>query len=144
MPFNLSITERKKGKTVILNWEHTPASSASSSGPVMFVVEGRWSLKTSLSASASQQQADASMTRWGYLTQTVNTKWVILRSINRGRWYKFRVAAGGSLGYSPPTELFILSSPPQPPSAPQNLSVVRLVSRVASASSDPAKVDVEL
>ena len=113
----------------------------------MFVVEGRWSLKTSLSASASQQQADASMTRWGYLAQTVNTKWVILRSINRGRWYKFRVAAvsaGGSLGYSPPTELFILSSPPQPPSAPQNLSVVRLVSRVASASSDPAKVDVEL
>lgn len=103
----------------------------------MFVIEGRWSLKSpySISTDVNNGQVimggdvDSSMTEWGYLASTVNTNWVILRTINRGRWYKFRVGAvskHGSFGYSQPTELFILSSPPKPPTQPQNLNVLRV------------------
>ena len=73
VPFNLSIVERKKGKTIILSWD----SNYNKNKPTLFVVEGRWSLNSPTSSS---------MTKWGYLAQTVNNNWIILRSINRGRW----------------------------------------------------------
>ena len=80
------------------------------------------------------------MTKWGYLAQIANNNWIILRNINRGRWYKFRVAAvskTGTHGYSKPTELFILSSAPKPPSEPQNLTVLQMYPiAVKSTSSD--------
>lgn len=69
------------------------------------------------------------VTKWGYLAQTVNQNWIILRSINRGRWYRFRVAAVskfGSHGYSTPTNMFILSQQPKPPAQPENLTVTEL------------------
>ena len=133
IPFNLTITERKKGKTVILSWD----SVYNKNKPTIFVIEGRWSLKppysTLLSSTTTgdddddeNNSGDSSMTDWGYMASTVNTNWVILRSINRGRWYRFRVgsvAKSGTFGFSQPTELFILSSPPKPPTQPQNLSV---------------------
>ncbi len=71
------------------------------------------------------------MTKWGYLAQSANNNWIILRNINRGRWYKFRVAAVskiGTNGYSNSTELFILSSAPKPPSEPQNLTILQMYS----------------
>jgi hypothetical protein len=119
IPFNLSIIERKKGKTVILSWD----CKYNKNKATMFVVEGRWSLKS--------PTEDTQMTKWGYLAQTVNNNWIILRNINRGRWYKFRVAAiskSGTHGYSQPTELFILSSPPKPASSPLNFTLNRLYS----------------
>lgn len=115
-PYNLTIVERKKGKTIILSW----SCSYNKNKPTMFIVEGKYSLDS------PPQDDERRMTKWGYLAQTVNNNWIILRSINRGRWYKFRVAAiskTGSLGYSAPTELFILSSAPKAPSRPQNLTV---------------------
>ena len=119
MPSNLTIIERKKGKTVILNWI---SGSNLKNKPIMFVVEGKWSLNNENHNSIN---IDQHMTKWGYLAQTVNNNWIILRNIHRGRWYRFRVAAissNGTYGYSTPTELFILSSAPKPPSHPQNLS----------------------
>lgn len=116
-PFNLSIVERKSGKTIILKWDSTYIRNK----PTLFVVEGRWSLQ-----SPTSQTTDNRMTKWGYLAQTINNNWIILRNINRGRWYKFRVASitkSGTQGYSKPTEMFILSSAPKPPSQPQNLTV---------------------
>jgi len=118
IPFNLSIVERKKGKTIILKWD----CNYKLNKPTIFVVEGRWSLKSPHTTIAD---TDTHMTKWGYLAQTVNNNWIILRNINRGRWYKFRVSSitkEGTLGYSQPTPLFILSSPPQAPSQPQNLT----------------------
>ncbi|CAF0935407.1 unnamed protein product, partial [Brachionus calyciflorus] len=114
IPFNLTITERKKGKTVILSWDCVYNKNK----PTIFVVEGKWSINS--------PDSELEMTKWGYLAQTTNNNWIILRSINRGRWYKFRVAAiskSGSFGYSQPTELFILSSAPKPPTKPQNLTI---------------------
>lgn len=145
IPFNLTITERKKGKTVILSWDCVYNKNK----PTMFVVEGRWSLKSpthhlveSRSVNGVKPLNDNQMmTKWGYLAQTTNNNWIILRSINRGRWYKFRVAAiskSGTFGYSQPTELFILSSPPKPPSQPQNLTAVQIY------KADDNKVDVDL
>lgn len=121
IPFNLTITERKKGKTVILSWD----SVYNKNKPTIFVVEGRWSLKSPYS-NAESSNSDSFMTKWGYLAQTTNNNWIILRSINRGRWYKFRVASiskSGTFGFSQPTELFILSSAPKPPAKPQNLTI---------------------
>lgn len=118
-PFNLSIVERKKGKTIILKW----ACNYRHNKPTIFVVEGRWSLKSPHATAIKDQ--DTHMTKWGYLAQTINNNWIILRNINRGRWYKFRVSSitrEGTLGYSKPTPLFILSSQPKPPSQPQNLT----------------------
>lgn len=115
-PFNLSIIERKSGKTIILRWESTYLRNK----PTLFVVEGRWSL-----TAPSTRDTDAHMTKWGYLAQTINNNWIILRNINRGRWYKFRVASvtkSGTQGYSEPTPLFILSLAPNAPSQPQNLT----------------------
>ena len=112
----------------------------------MFVVEGRWSLKSPhlTARSLNQPQNDNTMmTKWGYLAQTTNNNWVILRSINRGRWYKFRVAAiskSGTYGYSQPTELFILSSPPKPPSQPQNLTI----QHIHKSQENENRVDVDL
>lgn len=124
IPYNLTITERKKGKTVILSWE----STYNRQKPTMFVVEGQWSLSGS-SDSISSSSSGQETTKWGYLAQTVNQNWVILRSINRGRWYRFRVAAIsklGSHGYSKPTDMFILSAQPKPPTQPENLTVVQV------------------
>ena len=98
------------------------------------MVEGRWSLKspqTTVDADGklTATDTDSHMTKWGYLAQTVNNNWIILRNINRGRWYKFRVASitkSGTLGYSKPTALFILSAAPKPPSQPQNLTVSKI------------------
>lgn len=126
VPFNLTITERKKGKTVILSWE----ASYHAQKPTMFVIEGQWSLQRGGGRGAGGAGGagnEAELTKWGYLAQTVNQNWVILRSINRGRWYRFRVAAVsklGSHGYSTPTHMFILSSQPKPPASPENLTVV--------------------
>jgi hypothetical protein len=142
IPFNLTITERKKGKTVILSWD----CIYNKNKPTMFVVEGRWSLKSPhlTARSLNQPQNDNTMmTKWGYLAQTTNNNWIILRSINRGRWYKFRVAAiskSGTYGYSQPTELFILSSPPKPPSQPQNLTI----QNIHKSSENENRVDVDL
>jgi len=116
VPFNLTIVERKKGKTAILSWN----CDYQASKPTLFVVEGRWALN-----SDPTDDLNASMTKWGYLAQTVNNNWLILRSIHRGRWYRFRVAAvspTGTLGYSASTDLFMLSSAPKAASQPQNLS----------------------
>jgi hypothetical protein len=55
LPHNLTITERKKGKTVILQWE----SDYDKSKPAIFVVEGKWSLNYN----------NDDMTKWGYLAQ---------------------------------------------------------------------------
>jgi hypothetical protein len=131
IPFNLNITERKKGKTIILSWDCVHNKNK----PTLFVVEGRWSLRS--------PNSNEYMTKWGYLAQTVNTNSVILRSVNRGRWYKFRVASiskSGTFGYSQPTELFILSSPPKPPSQPQNLSIAQ----VYASEQEPSKVNADL
>lgn len=117
IPVNLTITERKKGKTVILNWQ----SVYDKKQPIIFVVEGKWSIDS--------PDSEPDMTKWGYLTHTISSNSVIIRSINRGRWYKFRVAAiskSGSFGYSKPTDLFILSSPPKPPTRPQNLTITQV------------------
>lgn len=130
VPINLTITERKKGKTVILSWE----SVFDKNQPIIFVVEGKWSIDT--------PDTEPQMTKWGYLTHTTNTNSVIIRSINRGRWYKFRVAAiskSGSFGYSKPTDLFILSSPPKPPTRPQNLTISQVY-----LSQDTSSVDVDI
>ena len=140
IPHNLTIVERKKGKTVILSWD----SSYNKNKPTIFVVEGRWSLRPPDSSHFDQftPSADLSMTKWGYLAQTVNNNWIILRNINRGRWYKFRVAAiskSGTLGHSASTDLFILSSAPKPPSNPQNLSVAQIY-----PGSDDNRVNVDL
>lgn len=127
-PFNLTIIERKRGKTVILKWRCNYRRAQ----PTLFVVEGRWSLKTPTSS-----DDDSHMTKWGYLAQTINNNWIILRNINRGRWYKFRVSAitkSGTLGYSVPTESFILSSAPQAPSKPQNLTVHSIYEQQQDAS----------
>jgi len=131
-PFNLSIVERKKGKTIILKWD----CNYKRNKPTIFVVEGRWSLK---SPQATIAHTDAHMTKWGYLAQTVNNNWIILRNINRGRWYKFRVSSitkEGTLGYSNPTPLFILSSAPKPPSQPQNLTVQSIQITPAGLTAD--------
>jgi hypothetical protein len=125
IPFNLTIVERKKGKTVILSWD----CIYNKIKPTLFVVEGRWALKSSSPLQHGKNDDNSFMTKWGYLAQTVNNNWIILRNINRGRWYKFRVASvskSGTYGYSLPTELFILSSAPQPPSIPQNISVTQV------------------
>ncbi|RNA14001.1 anosmin-1 [Brachionus plicatilis] len=130
VPINLNITERKKGKTVILKWQ----SVFDRNQPTIFVVEGKWSINT--------PDSEPDMTKWGYLTHTTNSDWVIIRSINRGRWYKFRVAAiskSGSFGYSKPTDLFILSSPPKPPTRPQNLTINQIY-----LSQDTTSVDVDI
>ena len=129
-PFNLSIVERKKGKTIILRWR----CDYNRARPTLFVVEGRWSLRPPAAAT----DEDSHMTKWGYLAQTINNNWIILRNINRGRWYKFRVSAitkDGTLGYSAPTQPFILSSAPQAPSKPQNLTVQSLYERDGSSIS---------
>ncbi len=60
VPFNLTIVERKKGKTVILQWN----SDYDKTKPVIFVVEGKWSL--------NYNQNDEEMTKWGYLAQVSN------------------------------------------------------------------------
>ena len=144
IPFNLSIVERKKGKTIILSWD----CNYNKNKPTMFVVEGRWSLNSPTSSSSSSNVAhenDSYMTKWGYLAQTVNNNWIILRSINRGRWYKFRVAAiskSGTHGYSQPTELFILSSPPKPPSQPQNLTLNKVYASLNNKDKDRVDVDI--
>lgn len=134
VPFNLKIVERKKGKTIILSWD----CNYNKNKPTLFVVEGRWSLKQP--QAESHIDSDSYMTKWGYLAQIANNNWIILRNINRGRWYKFRVAAvskTGTHGYSKPTELFILSSAPKPPSEPQNLTVLQMYPiAVKSTSSD--------
>jgi hypothetical protein len=141
VPYNLTIVERKKGKTIILSWN----CEYNKNKPTMFVVEGRWSLNSPSDgdeSSSSSSSSSSAMTKWGYLAQTVNTNWIILRSINRGRWYKFRIAAitkAGSLGFSPATPLFILSSPPKPPSQPQNLTVTK----VAPSDSDNEEEEEE-
>jgi len=95
------------------------------------------------SLASDNSDPDSYMTKWGYLAQSANNNWVILRNINRGRWYKFRVAAiskSGTYGYSKPTELFILSSAPKPPSEPQNLTVLQ----VHQSSIDNKHVNVDL
>lgn len=127
-PFNLTIIERKRGKTVILNWR----CNYHKNQPTLFVVEGRWSLKAPTSS-----DDDSHMTKWGYLAQTINNNWIILRNINRGRWYKFRVSAitkSGTKGYSVPTESFILSSAPQAPSKPQNMTVQNIYDQQEDSS----------
>lgn len=127
-PFNLTIIERKRGKTVILKWRCNYRRNQ----PTLFVVEGRWSLKPPTSS-----DDESHMTKWGYLAQTINNNWIILRNINRGRWYKFRVSAitkSGTLGYSVPTESFILSSAPQAPSKPQNLTIQTVYEQQHDAS----------
>ncbi len=137
IPFNLTITERKKGKTVILSWD----SVYNKQKPTLFVIEGKWSLKAPSSSNSNKDSDSSSMTQWGYLASTTNTNSVILRSINRGRWYKFRVASitrQGSFGFSQPTELFILSSPPKPPTQPQNLTINKI------HSSQNSKVNIDL
>jgi hypothetical protein len=139
IPFNLTITERKKGKTVILSWD----SVYNKNKPTMFVIEGRSSIRAPYSMSSEDSDGDSKMSQWSYLASTVNTNWVILRSINRGRWYKFRVGSvskSGSFGYSQPTELFRLSSPPKPPTQPMNLSV----SRVYESADMPVAVNVDV
>jgi len=119
VPFNLTITERKKGKTVILSWD----AAYNAQKPTMFVVEGQWSLRA---RNEEEGESGDEVTKWGYLAQTVNQNWIILRSINRGRWYRFRVAAVskfGTHGYSAPTNMFMLSAQPKPPAQPENLTV---------------------
>lgn len=147
VPFNLKIVERKKGKTIILSWD----CSYNKNKPTLFVVEGRWSLKqpqveTFPPAPASATtDPDSYMTKWGYLAQSANNNWIILRNINRGRWYKFRVAAvskSGTHGYSKPTELFILSSAPKPPSEPQNLTILQMSPSAAQFEGSYINVDV--
>lgn len=124
LPHNLQIKERKKGRTVKLSWSmpekhNNNKKNNKKDEPIMFLVESRWSM-----------EIDTPLTKWGYLAQTTNNlNWIILRNINRGRWYTFRVAAispQGSRGYSPPTDLFILSTPPKPPTTPQNLTIDRI------------------
>lgn len=140
VPFNLSIVERKKGKTIILSWD----CNYNKNKPTMFVVEGRWSLNSPPNIANNDNDNDNYMTKWGYLAQTVNNNWIILRSINRGRWYKFRVAAiskSGTHGFSAPTDLFILSSPPKPPSQPQNLTLNKVY---AASNKDKERVDVDI
>lgn len=138
IPFNLTITERKKGKTVILSWDCVYNKNK----PTLFVVEGRWSLKSPYNSEETSNN-DNFMTKWGYLAQTTNNNWIILRSINRGRWYKFRVASiskSGSYGYSQPTELFILSSAPKPPSQAQNLTI----NQIYQSKSDLNSVNINI
>lgn len=137
-PYNLTIVERKRGKTIILKWN----CDYDQKRPTLFVVEGRWSLKSPQASTTIDQDghvistdSDDQMTKWGYLAQTINNNWIILRNINRGRWYKFRVSSitkSGTMGYSKPTPLFILSSAPKPPSQPQNLTVQRVYSESSS------------
>lgn len=61
IPSNLTIIERKKGRTVILNWK----SDYDTSKPTMFVVEGKWSLNYD----NNNLNIDQHMTKWGYLAQ---------------------------------------------------------------------------
>lgn len=145
VPFNLTIVERKKGKTLILRWNCAYAPHR----PTAFVVEGRWAIgsaRSSAAAAAASSDGDDApddgyMTAWGALAQTVNTNWVILRSIHRGRWYKFRVSAvvrQGTRGFSAATALFMLSSAPKAPSRPQKPRVLR----VHSASAAHLAIDI--
>ena len=119
----MTIIERKKGKTIILNWN--VGDNGVGSKPIMFIIEGKWSLNNEQLLANEQ----TFMTKWGYLASTVNHNWIILRNIHRGRWYRFRVASisiNGTYGYSQPTELFILSTAPKPPTQPQNLTKIVL------------------
>ena len=50
------------------------------------------------------------------------------------------ISKSGTHGYSQPTELFILSSPPKPPSQPQNLTV----SKVYASASAKDRVDADV
>jgi hypothetical protein len=63
IPYNLTIIERKKGKTVILSWN----SNYNINKPTMFVVEGKWSLNYD----ENSLNIDQHMTKWGYLAQVI-------------------------------------------------------------------------
>lgn len=122
VPTNLSVTERRRGRTVIVEWSGVSQESSVYGSPVLFLLEERHHV--------GRHFASARLSNWVPRHRSSRTNVTLKNSLRPGHWYQFRVAAisaNGTRGFSEPSAPFTLSVAPKPPGPPLKLSVGSLV-----------------
>ncbi|XP_064615710.1 anosmin-1-like [Liolophura sinensis] len=117
MPHFVKVTESRKGRAAIVNWHGAKVSNDSLVPPtVIYVLQYRHIL--------SPKPNWGFNTPWLVVTQTTRRNYLV-RNIQPGHWYQFRVAAvvaNGTNGFTDPTAAFKSSQEIQAPSPPRNLT----------------------
>ncbi|XP_069669026.1 anosmin-1 [Periplaneta americana] len=117
IPGNVTVAERRRGRTVIVEWAAPHQAS-----PVLYLMEERHHVGRHFTA--------ARLGNWVPRHRSSRTNVTLKNALRPGHWYQFRVAAingNGTRGFSDPSEPFTLSVAPKAPGPPLKLSVGSLV-----------------
>lgn len=118
IPSNVTITERRRGRTVLVEWVGAPIQEE----PVLYILEERHHVGLHFTP--------ARLSNWVPRHRSVRTNVTLKNSLHPGHWYQFRVAAvnaNGTRGFSKQSEPFTLSIVPKAPGPPLKLAVGSLM-----------------
>jgi hypothetical protein len=104
VPTNLSVTDRRRGRTVVVEWFAEPQEPSIFGSPVLFLLEERHHVGRHFSA--------ARLSSWVARHRSSRTNVTLKNLLRPGHWYQFRVAAvsaNGTRGFSEPSLPFTLS-----------------------------------
>lgn len=104
VPTNLSVTDRRRGRTVVVEWFAEPQEASIYGSPVLFLLEERHHVGRHFSA--------ARLSSWIARHRSSRTNVTLKNLLRPGHWYQFRVAAvsaNGTRGFSEPSLPFTLS-----------------------------------
>ncbi|KAJ4438029.1 hypothetical protein ANN_13968 [Periplaneta americana] len=99
IPGNVTVAERRRGRTVIVEWAAPHQAS-----PVLYLMEERHHVGRHFTA--------ARLGNWVPRHRSSRTNVTLKNALRPGHWYQFRVAAingNGTRGFSDPSEPFTLS-----------------------------------
>ncbi|GFG40022.1 hypothetical protein Cfor_10570 [Coptotermes formosanus] len=122
LPTNLSVTERRRGRTVVVEWFAEPQEASTFGSPVLYLLEERHHV--------GRHFAAARLSNWVPRHRSSRTNVTLKNSVRPGHWYQFRVAAisaNGTRGFTQPSDPFTLSVAPKAPGPPLKLSVGSMV-----------------
>lgn len=118
IPIDISVSERRRGRTLIVRWQSEDLPQESMSSPTLYVLEERHH--------AGRHFTESRLGAWTPRHRSAKPSAFLKNLVKPGRWYQFRVAAvneNGTRGWSDNSMKFITSLGPRPPAAPPNMTV---------------------
>ncbi|KAK9702792.1 Fibronectin type III domain [Popillia japonica] len=128
IPSDITIKERRRKKSVIIEWKPGEHSTTKKNDVFYIIQERHFTGKHLL---------NDYMSEWTSCMRTTKSR--IRHTVKPGRWYHFRVAAvngNGTRGFSERSLNFIFSTDPKPPKQPYNVEVGPLWARNGTVNAE--------
>lgn len=104
IPIDISVSERRRGRTLIVRWQSEDLPQESMSSPTLYVLEERHH--------AGRHFTESRLGAWTPRHRSAKPSAFLKNLVKPGRWYQFRVAAvneNGTRGWSDNSMKFITS-----------------------------------